>query len=571
VRISISKKIGFGFALQVLLVLAGGALNIYQFQRSEGLVRQANEIREPLVQSGLRLVAAVNASRAAAIGELLYGSDVQSLSEYRNERRKHLQDAREQCRTMEEIAAKLDDDTRAKVQSVAAQVERLGQLHEQAEKLLEGVNGGSGDAFDLEKSQSSVVAFQVAAEGDSLVRQQKKLMDDQEVLIASSLRTAEGCTLLTLIMAIGLGLLIGRSVGSRIADLLGQVVTRASAIADGDMTGEKLESVGDDEIADLTGAMNRMQGSLAQMIHSVMSSSDQVSSAAEELSANATESALAGEDQRRQTELVKGAMEEMGLAVNAVADISRQAAQQSEEAANRAKSGGKVVEQTVCTMEQIAKETERVAGQVDQLGKRSQEIGKIVGVIDEIADQTNLLALNAAIEAARAGEQGRGFAVVADEVRKLAERTATATKEITTMISNMQAETKKAVGAMKDGGARVNSGVATAVEAGKSLHEIIAAAERVGEMVKAITEASEMQSMTTQQVQENVSQINRLVLASTTGSQESANACEALSGLALELQRSTARFKLDNKSKQNYGLQPEYPEQEPEMFANFVS
>jgi methyl-accepting chemotaxis protein len=194
-----------------------------------------------------------------------------------------------------------------------------------------------------------------------------------------------------------------------------------------------------------------------------------------------------------------------------------------------------------------------------------------VGVIDEIADQTNLLALNAAIEAARAGEQGRGFAVVADEVRKLAERTASATKEITTMISNMQAETKKAVGAMKDGGTRVNSGVATAVEAGKSLQEIIAAAESVGEMVKAITEASEMQSLTTRQVQENVSQINRLVHESTTGSQESAHACESLSELALELQRSTARFKLDNKSKQNFGLQPEYPKQEPEMFADFVS
>src|SRR5208282_4845864 len=222
---------------------------------------------------------------------------------------------------------------------------------------------------------------------------------------------------------------------------------------------------------------------------------------------------------------------------------------------------------TVATMEEIAKETGRLAGQVDQLGRRSQEIGKIVQVIDEIADQTNLLALNAAIEAARAGEQGRGFAVVADEVRKLAERTARATKEISSMIANMQAETRAAVEAMKGGGARANSGMISAAEAGRSLQEIIVAAERAGEMVRAITEASELQNLTVQQVQESVSQVNRLVHESSTSSKESARACESLSELALELHRSTARFKLETKSTRSFGLETEMEtesaEQEP--------
>ncbi len=571
-RIGISRKIGFGFALQVVLFLVGGSINMYQFQHADGLVQKSSEIRNPLVQSGLRLVVAVNAARSSVIGELFYGADAQTFGVYRAERLKHMQEAQAEIRTMQDVAAKMDDNgARSSIQTISTEVEQLDQLHQQGERLIATGSDGLGKAFDLEKDQSSAVALKLTGETDSLVRGQKKLTDEENIEIASSMKTAKTANLLTLVLAILFGAIIASLVSSRITSSLGHVVTRASAIADGDMTGQQLETVGDDEIADLTRAVNRMQSSLAEMIQSVMSSSDQVSSAAEQISANASQSARASEDQQRQTEQVATAMDEMGTAVQAVAENSRRAAQQSEEAANKARTGGDIVTQTVSTMERIAHETVQVAGQIDQLGHRSEDIGRIVGVIDEIADQTNLLALNAAIEAARAGEQGRGFAVVADEVRKLAERTATATKEISTMIANIQAETQKAVSAMREGGSRVNTGMATAVEAGKSLQEIIAASERVGEMVREITHASQQQSHTTQQVQENVSQINRLVHESATGSRELARACESLSGLALELQRSTARFKLENRTKQNYGLHPEFPKREPKLFGTFVN
>jgi methyl-accepting chemotaxis protein len=183
---------------------------------------------------------------------------------------------------------------------------------------------------------------------------------------------------------------------------------------------------------------------------------------------------------------------------------------------------------------------------MEELGKSSDQIGRIAGVIDDIADQTNLLALNAAIEAARAGEQGRGFAVVADEVRKLAERTTTATKEIAQMIKNIQEETRTAVTAMEAGTKQVEDGVQSTSQAGDSLKQIIHMSEQVGEMITHIATAATEQSSAGEEVNNNMEQIAKLVRESAEGAQQSAKACQDLSGLALDLQNLVTKFKLDD-------------------------
>jgi methyl-accepting chemotaxis protein len=243
----------------------------------------------------------------------------------------------------------------------------------------------------------------------------------------------------------------------------------------------------------------------------------------------------------------------MSSTVLQVSENSNRAAEASRKAAETARHGGAIVQDTLGKMRVIAESVGGTARKMEELGKRSDEIGRIIAVIDDIADQTNLLALNAAIEAARAGEQGRGFAVVADEVRKLAERTTTATKEIAQMIKNIQDETRAAVTAMEAGSEQVEAGVKSTTEAGESLKDIIQMAEEVGEMITHIATAATEQSAASEEVNQNMDQIAKLVKESAVGAQQSAKACQDLSGLALDLQKMVGNFTVEAKDERPVG------------------
>jgi methyl-accepting chemotaxis protein len=195
-------------------------------------------------------------------------------------------------------------------------------------------------------------------------------------------------------------------------------------------------------------------------------------------------------------------------------------------------------------MRSIAESVTNTVKEMGELGRRTAQIGRIAGVIDDIADQTNLLALNAAIEAARAGEQGRGFAVVADEVRKLAERTTTATKEIAQMIATIQDGTNGAIRAMESGSQQVQEGVTSTARAGESLQQIIHMSEEVGSMITHIATAATEQSGATAEVNQSMDQIAQLGKESAVAAQQSAKACQDLSELALALQNMVGSFKL---------------------------
>jgi methyl-accepting chemotaxis protein len=245
-----------------------------------------------------------------------------------------------------------------------------------------------------------------------------------------------------------------------------------------------------------------------------------------------------------QTSTVATACEEMVATSSGIAQSCNMAAESSRQGSDLATEGAYVVQETVTGMNRISERVKETAATLEKLGARSDQIGEIVGTIEDIADQTNLLALNAAIEAARAGEQGRGFAVVADEVRALAERTTKATKEIAQMIKAIQHETTGAVAAMEEGVKEVERGTRDAAKSGTALDDILNQINAVSMEINQIATAAEEQTATTTEINNNLQQIAEVVQMSGSSSNEAATAAKDLMAQAEEMHRLVGRFTL---------------------------
>ncbi len=324
------------------------------------------------------------------------------------------------------------------------------------------------------------------------------------------------------------------------------ILKEMDKFSEGDLTVQVTPERKDDEIGQLFLGFNKVVQNMNHILNSVTEAVHATASASNEISSSAEQMAAGTQEQSSQSTEIAKSVEEMTKTIFETTQISSKAAQASKQSGDIAKEGGKDVEQTIDGMNRIADVVNKSAITVQALGKSSDQIGEIVQVINDIADQTNLLALNAAIEAARAGEQGRGFAVVADEVRKLAERTSKATKEIATMIKQIQKDTVDAVVSMKAGTQEVERGKALADKAGDSLKKIITYAGDVVEMVNKVATSSEHQSLTADQISKNIDGITTVTHESAQGVQQIAVAAEDLNRLTNNLQELVTRFKIMN-------------------------
>jgi methyl-accepting chemotaxis protein len=332
------------------------------------------------------------------------------------------------------------------------------------------------------------------------------------------------------------------TVTRKINDFVAKVTDLARG--EGDLT-KQIIVKSNDEFELLADEINSLVDKIRKIISQIARTSEQVSSSAVELQSNSVQMATGAEEVAAQAETVATAGEEMSATSGDIAQNCQMASEGSQQASAAAVSGARVVDETIVVMNSIAERVRSSAKAVESLGSRSDQIGEIVGTIEDIADQTNLLALNAAIEAARAGEQGRGFAVVADEVRALAERTTRATREIGEMIKAIQQETKGAVIAMEEGVSEVAKGSDKAAESGRALEQILQQINDVNAQIHQVATAAEEQTATTSEISNNMQQITEVVAKTSRGAKDSATAANHLSVLADDLRRIVSQFKVD--------------------------
>ncbi len=325
-------------------------------------------------------------------------------------------------------------------------------------------------------------------------------------------------------------------------------------LASGDLTA-RLEGEYRGNYRRLQQYVNNLGESLDNVIYEVNEAVHATASASSEISSSAEQMASGAQEQSVQTSEVATAVEQMTSTILQTSQNASSASESAKKSGEIATEGGEVVIQTVSGMNRIAEVVQRAANMVNELGKSSDQIGEIIQVIDDIADQTNLLALNAAIEAARAGEQGRGFAVVADEVRKLAERTTKATKEIESMIKQIQEDTSDAVSSISEGTDEVAKGRELANKAGDALKEIITSSKEVEDLIGQVAVAGEEQSSAAEQISKNIEAITSVSHESAAGTQQIARAAEDLNNLTDNLQNIVEKFRISNDRraiKNNY-------------------
>ncbi|HBA72129.1 MAG: chemotaxis protein [Geobacteraceae bacterium GWC2_55_20] len=347
---------------------------------------------------------------------------------------------------------------------------------------------------------------------------------------------------LIILCAIALSIIVCIVIARGITRSLANVFDTMSAIAGGDLTARS-SITSADEMGMLGKEMNLMGEKLSGIIRKLSDNSLSVSSAAVQMHSTSAQMATSTEELAAQASTIATACEEMSATSSEIARNCHSAADDSAKANDAARMGAQVVEETVNVMSRIADRVRSTAKTVETLGSRSDQIGQIIGTIEDIADQTNLLALNAAIEAARAGEQGRGFAVVADEVRALAERTTRATREIGEMIKSIQSETRSAVSAMDEGVRQVEQGTLEAGKSGEALRHILEQIANVTNQVNQIAVAAEEQTATTTEINNNIQQITEVAHISSVASHEEASAANQLSNLAEDLKRMVELFK----------------------------
>ena len=440
--------------------------------------------------------------------------------------------------------------------------DQFGQWEEKTNKVVAGVmdpvratfsrrmsNGGSAEKtfLAMQDTLAALEAAQKAATQELLARvnEEKHTVEREATEAGQQARQLVVVFSAVAVVSLIVTILLAGWIGGALVRSIKALVVRLKDIAEGegDLT-QRVDQDRKDELGELGKWFNTFVHKVHGVICEVRDTAHEVAGAATQITASSEEMAQGISEQNQQVTQISAAVEEMSASIIEVARKSGEAADNAKASGEVAQEGGRVVTETIEGMQAISDAVTASAFSVSELGKRGEQIGQIIEVINDIADQTNLLALNAAIEAARAGEHGRGFAVVADEVRKLADRTTKATEEIGESITAIQTETEQAVERMNTGTEQVQVGVEKATRAGQSLDQIVSGAQEVAAMIRSIAAAAEEQSAAGSEVSSGIQSVNAVTSQSAEGASQAAQAAAQLSTKAEYLQAMVSRFKL---------------------------
>ena len=384
---------------------------------------------------------------------------------------------------------------------------------------------------------------------DGVFKLYDEILPNLDGLFAQRMRSSEQIrywSILSVVLVIAVLSYLFVSFYQGVMQSISHISEGSQRMAAGDLT-VRFRLDAQDEMQNIAKSFNEMSDSFHKLVSQVINSSNQVASAADELSAITSETDKGIRRQQQETDQVATAINQMSATVHEVSGSAHSASESTQAAATEASNGQQVVGHTISSINRLAKEVESATGIIHSLEKNSDDIGSVIDVISGIAEQTNLLALNAAIEAARAGEQGRGFAVVADEVRTLASRTQSSTLEIQAMIERLQGDARRAVEAMGKSSEQAELGVDAAAQAGDALKRITQAVDTIAEMNAQIASAAEEQAAVSEEINRNISNIAQISESNASGSTQTAAASTQLSNLAMDLQRMLSQFKVEHR------------------------
>ncbi|SDP90984.1 methyl-accepting chemotaxis protein [Ectopseudomonas guguanensis] len=539
-NLNISQKLysGFGVVLLIILVLV---LSTWRgFGQVERSVRLNIHTYDVIIESTDLLASLINIETGAR-GFAITGRDqfLEPLRAGQKDFEVHLADLRQltrdnpaQQRRFAELQSVYEQWLREDINSLLELRRQVAAGAQSFDALIEQVAAGNAK---VKMDAMRRLLGEVQAEERGLLEQRTTSMNDAKSLSLVILLVGG---LLATVLAISVAFLLSRSIAGR----LQQVVEVARSVAQGRLD-SNIERAGRDEIGVLLDAFATMQQRLREMIGQIRAGAGQLVEAAQNISSASTQLSVSTQEQSQAASSMAATVEELTVSINHVADNANEAHGLSSDSGRQSAEGGAVIQETLGSMQRIADTVQGAAAQIAELGQHSDQISSIVNVIKEIADQTNLLALNAAIEAARAGEQGRGFAVVADEVRLLAQRTANSTQEITEMIKKIQLGTRNAVSNMEIGVQQVNGGVEQASQAGDAIVAIRQASGRVVDVVDQISLALREQTVASQDVARNVERIAQMSMQNSEAVADTSRTAQGLQQLAVSLEKQVASFR----------------------------